>query len=668
VGGQFASVRSWVVQLPLAAASMNRLRWLSCLVALTWCGALLRAAPLGAAAHGGAYRATAPIPPSWAPDVGGSALAHGGMYRGAAPGTLAPGSGIVNTPLGVGPTTRSGAGLDTSRWQAWWEFNKDAYVRVKESAVAARGPALQPTLEQIDKSVVPTLVAALRATKQPDLASACLVALGKISPDPVTSGYRDIVIASLRGAVQEVRETAALSLGIARAVWAVDDLLALLADDPKGRRLLDRERVEERTRAFSAYALGLIAERADDMKLRARIVTALAQQLERARDKDQDLALAAVHGLRLACPAISVRSLEAWSTIQLVTDALWKFATRRGDQGEQLVQAHALLAVAQAAQGDAAAVARYQPTLLEELAERGGRAPALAQSAALGLGLLAPSSDRVASLALQRAVDHADDRQTRSFALIALGQIGGDLNRTFLVKTLTHGHKATVRPWAALALGILRHRMRDTAGAQSAEDRAVDKALLDALVASKTTDVRGAYAVALGLAGHVGATKALRAAFDDADRQDEVAGYLALALGMLGDQTVVPALQATAKKALRRPVLMRQLGVALALLGDRDAAVQLLELMRGGDVNVATLATVAGALGQVGDARALGQLTAIVKADRTPDLARAFAAAALGGIADDDAQPWSASLSIGVNYASALPTLTNGTSGVLDIL
>jgi hypothetical protein len=61
-------------------------------------------------------------------------------------------------------------------------------------------------------------------------------------------------------------------------------------------------------------------------------------------------------------------------------------------------------------------------------------------------------------------------------------------------------------------------------------------------------------------------------------------------------------------------------------------------------------------------------LTKHLADQRLPDLARAFAAAAVGGIVDGEGLPFGASLSFGVNYRSALPTLTDGLSGVLDIL
>ena len=51
-----------------------------------------------------------------------------------------------------------------------------------------------------------------------------------------------------------------------------------------------------------------------------------------------------------------------------------------------------------------------------------------------------------------------------------------------------------------------------------------------------------------------------------------------------------------------------------------------------------------------------------------PKLGRAFVAAALGGVGDKDPLPWHLPLSVDANYSSPVDTLTNGATGILDIL
>ena len=50
------------------------------------------------------------------------------------------------------------------------------------------------------------------------------------------------------------------------------------------------------------------------------------------------------------------------------------------------------------------------------------------------------------------------------------------------------------------------------------------------------------------------------------------------------------------------------------------------------------------------------------------DLSRAFAAVALGGVADKEPLRWNSKISVNMNYRAAVETLTNGSSGILDIL
>jgi hypothetical protein len=49
-------------------------------------------------------------------------------------------------------------------------------------------------------------------------------------------------------------------------------------------------------------------------------------------------------------------------------------------------------------------------------------------------------------------------------------------------------------------------------------------------------------------------------------------------------------------------------------------------------------------------------------------LSRAFAAVALGGVADKESLPWNSKISTNINYRASVDTLTNKTSGILDIL
>jgi hypothetical protein len=87
-----------------------------------------------------------------------------------------------------------------------------------------------------------------------------------------------------------------------------------------------------------------------------------------------------------------------------------------------------------------------------------------------------------------------------------------------------------------------------------------------------------------------------------------------------------------------------------------------------GDSNLAKLSGIATAYRFIGDRRSVAPLVEMMfDADMTT-ISRAFVAAALGGIADKSIEPWNSRLAEGTNYRAAVDTLTNGTTGVLDIL
>ena len=53
---------------------------------------------------------------------------------------------------------------------------------------------------------------------------------------------------------------------------------------------------------------------------------------------------------------------------------------------------------------------------------------------------------------------------------------------------------------------------------------------------------------------------------------------------------------------------------------------------------------------------------------KVSELARAFAAVALGGVADKESLPWNSKIGTNMNYRASVETLTNQSTGILDIL
>ena len=145
------------------------------------------------------------------------------------------------------------------------------------------------------------------------------------------------------------------------------------------------------------------------------------------------------------------------------------------------------------------------------------------------------------------------------------------------------------------------------------------------------------------------------------------AGYLAVGLGLLQDVKSTETLAEIMARSARRPFVLQQCAVALGVLGDRHANDQLLQLLEESE-SVAVLAAVASAITRIGDRRAIARLVEMAGDRSLTKLGRAFVAAALGGVADKDLLPWNVPLSVDVNYATGIDTVTNGATGVLDIL
>lgn len=689
---------------------MNRMQILSQLRA----GALLMLLAGTVGAHGGIYRGpgdVVPPSPGTGPGRPGGPVGPGvpapTTGRPMGPSAPPPGGGGVPAPTtggprpgspGRGPTSGCGIVLDDdlTTWEFWWEFHKDGYLHVKE-AVHASGPitgedrfflggvrfgerpTLRPTKAQAVDEALPALRRAIDATDQRDIATACMIAMAKVGEDHPTFALVDVFRARLGRRDQEVRETAALAIGIAgRAGHGEAQLLAdLVLDRPAGRAAYGGE-VDDRSRAFAAYGLGLLADRVADAATQRIACDTLMQALADESIASRNILVAVVHALGL----LRVGGDEA-QTIAVRRDAeaaLTRFFDRDGGAGLMFVQAHCLQAIARLAAQDPGVDARLKARCLAELqgkAVRRVKFHGLDRSAILALGeRCAPDVDGKGPDAAHSALlaelrgSHVDE-QARHFATIALGRIGGARNRERLLAALPAARKAIDRPWVALALGVLAHEARATAraaGGDGEPDQLLGAALTGQFAAAREPGLVGALGVAIGLAGWRDAAPALRERLLGDLAKETQAGHLCLGLALMDDRGSVETLRQALGDASRRPLLLQQAAMALGLLGDKTTARDLLDRLHEGGQNLATFAALASAIGRIGDRDTIAPLLGVLDDPSRADLARAFAAAALGGVVDARDLPWSFRISEGINYRAAVETLTNRSSGVLDIL
>jgi hypothetical protein len=665
-----------------------------------------------ASAHGGQYRGPGNVvaQPAASTNRGNSAAkstpssSTGAVTTG---GTASSSSGAAAGSLGPGAAgsrgvTPRGAQLDEDlgRWEFWWEFGKDPFLRLREAVHggsraedqlldrrlgSARIAAQRPTSADL-QAVASLLEQRLVAAADRDTASACMIALAKIGGGAAQTPLLPKVAAHLRGKDQELRETAALALGI----HGVDDeatietLVGLVEDGPAGRRASGDVAVNERTRAFAAYALGLLRVRSTDGKRIARMDLPLHAILAQPGAHSRDLKVAAIEALGL----LPSGDADVRLAVERAVVALGDYYKADLGPGELLLQAHVPPAIARllrgSPRGGAAWLERFAADLRASLdgAAEPARASSVyvAQSCAMALGdLSAPWEDGLAAEAVtaQLLLDcyrNHKDRQTRSFAISALARMGGDEARSALRKELATAGRAIERPWVAMALGVWTARR--IAAAREAGESLDDAEVREALTALKSSfddaqnpNVVGALGIAIGLAGDAELDgPALRKALQDRRNQDDAAGYLALALGLLRDRSAVGDVRDLLQQSGRRPFVMLQCSRALGLIGDQEVTRMLCDELQAADAGLFRLAAAAAAIGQLGDRRSLEPLIALLRDDDKANLTRAFAAVALGSVCDKEPLPWNSAYATQTNYRAAVDTLTDGARGILDIL
>jgi hypothetical protein len=201
-------------------------------------------------AHGGQYRGPGDIVPPGGGRGNPSTGRPSGPTTGGPSGPSAPGRGIPRRPATGGPSGPTGSptgapgrggprtggrgytsSIDLTGWQFWWEFNKDPFLRLRDTIL--EGPPqtgddsfyLGNTrkrskdylgLTTKDKlNVLETLKRAIDSTNNVDIITACMISMAKVGMNHPDFKLLDVFKPHLKSNNQEVRETAALAIGIA---------------------------------------------------------------------------------------------------------------------------------------------------------------------------------------------------------------------------------------------------------------------------------------------------------------------------------------------------------------------------------------------------------------------------------------------------------------------
>lgn len=614
------------------------------------------------------------------------------------PGPSAPGGPVTGGPKapttgGAGPRTGPRGmpiGEDFSRWQTFWEFNKDRFLNLKDAIHAPlpvtgsddfymgtrrrvdSGNSLKPSDTDIQTVILPTLRNALANTDNRDITSSCLMALAKIGRDHNSFAILPILQKHLVTHDQEIRETAALAMGLTQMGKALVPLRDLALDTEAGRKLIERAKVDYRTRSFALYGLALVAYGNEDLDLKRKVFEVAQDVLTKDESRSGNVFVAAIHAAGLL--RIDGQSTKANALRSEVVSVLNGYFVKNRGPSEEYMQSHVPGAIGRLlGRGDSVEHRKLKELYVAVLRGKlpGRRKPGnnIIRSATLALGqlALADKRDKAVHDALQTYALGGKDAQARYFAMIALGQVGSDTTRTVLLKILAKGNKSVDRPWAALSLGIASFRAAKN-NPRFVPDATVGEAITKQFVKVRNPAARAAFAIALGLCKYKESGAELQKVLQRQRHQDEFAGYLCIGLSLMDYRRSLPLIHDLVETSVRRPGLLRQAATALGKMGDKRVAKSLMRKLEERDSNLAKLAAVSSALGYIGDRRTIAPLKKMLHNEKLTQLTRAFAAVALGMVADKERLPWNAKIAANMNYRAAVETLTQSGTGVLDIL
>jgi HEAT repeat protein len=574
------------------------------------------------------------------------------------------------------------ATVDVTTWEYWWLYNKDAYVDVRarlDATMTASGldaaDVRERVWDQLGERILPPVLAGLGKEQGNDPTLAAMFALARVCDGAVRGRAPEIVAAVDRWRAdpnQAVAEGALLSLGVLGHESSVQSLCAVLRDAPDARRALGGKEVPERSRAFAAYALGLLGSRTTNEDVRRFAVHHLVQRLLEKQGAHPDSQAACVIALGMiplsdaaigdAPDADQSPSASLGAEVGLLEKLLQDADT------PLYVRAHLPKSLVRLTAGTRNQD-RVTRVLLDRVTDRSERTEVvhgsiLALGSSQGSGLDAEVRDVLVKLT------QGGEAQARCFAMLALAQIGARngagehvaATRALLLESLATGRSVRERTWSALALGVLEHGTRK--GAVSSRETA--EGLARGLRAARSPEEIGALAIGCGLAKAQIATPILLDQLASV-HDSRALSYVTLALGMLEARQALEPLHTLLDQFRSCPVRLPETALALALLEDSSLVTRLLALLEAGSSQATKQAAIA-ALGAAGDRRVVDSLLAVMLDDSNLGSTRGAAITALGRVCDRDSLPWQHAVSADLNYRAMVVTLSDANgSGLLDL-
>ena len=668
-----------------------------------------------AMAHGGAFPVpppgdTAPGPASAPKYPGPGGPTPAGPTTGQGPASPSPPVPQPGAPLGgtgpntpgtpspgtpKAPTTPAGnlVNSDLSSWAIWWYFNREELLdlrrRFRETGqatgqVAPKDIPSRPSDRALENTVLPALFSLTDEKEQDNMRLSAAIALARIAT-PMDERVLETLGALVREKDPTLREGAALALGIDGDPRTIDSLAAILGGDKPAKQLLGKL-PNDRLRAFAAYGLALVADRAANDDIRRVVLRPVLEHFLDTKERS-DLRVA----LTLALGMMRIEFGEPEPELDRKASAPFPRYRRQlidvlfgayAEERDPLVRAHLPVTLARLlkdAPDDVrdAGIARLLAALDDE--------PKTLELDGLiiGLGILGDSWGRPSSRDLRAALYAQASTQreshARHLALIALSEVVANSGpapppavvqaelEDFFLATLENGRRAD-RPWVALAAGSFGARLRMPLLGRSKGHvgAAVVEELRKIVRGGGSPEELSAAVLALGLIEDQTAAEDVERLLDKSGNK-EVRAYTALSLGLMRRTNEVAKLEGLLEDLRYDPVALENAAIGLALLDRTRSSVLLRERLATAS-NGTLAAPLASALGRVSDSASVLPLAQMSLDERHTLTAREHASIALGLIADRDDLSWRSRLAQDVNFAAWTPTLFDTAGqGVLNI-
>ena len=339
-----------------------------------------------------------------------------------------------------------------------------------------------------------------------------------------------------------------------------------MGNTEEGRKLIqEASDVPFRTRAFSAYGLGLVGYQTPTNEMRQVIDEHLIDFLQSPRDAQPDTKVGALLSLGLiplewdseldVDEGDDSNAKHVKNRKELLRYLLMKMHQRdRGPDGafeDRRVRAQTpitvgrLLSKGDFPADDAEAVALRVELVehLVKLATAKSDDVAIRQSATIALGMIGNAGgdgdegklNKKILKELETIGKKAADNQTEFFAVMAIAQMGsrpgaGEKPRElqedcedYLLEALKNG-KGQKAPWAGMSLGVYGNALLENGGNLSPK---IAESLRLKFTRSKSSFDRGAYAIALGLIEDLNSAPVLMQTLEKLGTgQDDVRGYI----------------------------------------------------------------------------------------------------------------------------------------------